>query len=123
MIPSTNNTKGHKFKMTKRSLTTYNCIVGKLVTVNEYLSYFTILRDHPLFLTIFTRVQRVRCSWGEGVNPVVHLVFATVLVHEISLANQHFYSMLVGRGRGMQKEDSLYMAYTLVKMLKQWLVP
>ena len=31
------------------------------------------------------------------------LVLATVPVHETSLANQHFYSTLLGRGRGYVK--------------------
>ena len=36
------------------------------------------------------------------------LVLATVPVHETSLANQHFYSTLLGRGRRYVKEYSLY---------------
>ena len=38
---------------------------------------------------------------GGGVKPVVDFkmfVLATVPAHETSLANQHFYSMLLGRG-------------------------
>ena len=40
----------------------------------------------------------------RGVNPVVHLVLATVPVHETSLANQHFYIV----GEGVCTEYSLY---------------
>ena len=43
------------------------------------------------------------------------LVLATVPVHETSLANQHFYSTLLGRGEGVCKKSTLCM---LVKMLK-----
>ena len=43
------------------------------------------------------------------------LVLATVPVHETSLANQHFYSMLLGRREGVHKKSTLC---TLVKMLK-----
>ena len=43
------------------------------------------------------------------------LVLATVPVHEISLANQHFYSTLLGRREGVCKKRTLC---TLVKMLK-----
>ena len=41
------------------------------------------------------------------------LVLATVPVHETSLANQHFYSMLLGEG--VCKKNTLS---SLVKMLK-----
>ena len=47
-------------------------------------------------------------------------ILATVLVHETSLANQHFYSMLLGRRVGVHKKSTLCM---LVKMLKLWVVP
>ena len=43
------------------------------------------------------------------------LVLATVPVHETSLANQHFYSMLLGRREGVRKKSTLC---TLAKMLK-----
>ena len=43
------------------------------------------------------------------------LVLATVPVHETSLANQHFYSTVLGRGERVCKKSTLY---TLVKMLK-----
>ena len=43
------------------------------------------------------------------------LVLATVPVHETSLANQHFYSMLLRRREGLCKKSMLC---TLVKMLK-----
>ena len=43
------------------------------------------------------------------------LVLATVLVHETSLANQHFYGMLLGRREGVCKKSILC---ALVKMLK-----
>ena len=43
------------------------------------------------------------------------LVLATVVVHETSLANQNFYSMLLGRREGICKKSTLC---TLVKMLK-----
>ena len=56
---------------------------------------------------------------GRGVNPVVHfqkcLVLASVSVHETSLANQHFYSTLLGRREGVCKKSTLC---TFVKMLK-----
>ena len=42
------------------------------------------------------------------------LVLATVHLHEICLANQHFYSMLLGRREGVCKKGTLCM---LVKML------
>ena len=43
------------------------------------------------------------------------LVLATVPVFEVSLANQHFYSTLLGRRKGVCKKSTLC---TLVKMLK-----
>ena len=43
------------------------------------------------------------------------LVLATVPVHETSLVNQHFYSMLLGRREGVCKKSTLC---TFVKMLK-----
>ena len=43
------------------------------------------------------------------------LVLATVPVHETSLANQNFYSTLLGRREGVCKKSTLC---TLVKMLK-----
>ena len=43
------------------------------------------------------------------------LVLATVPVFEVSLANQHFYSTLLGRREGLCKKSTLC---TLVKMLK-----
>ena len=43
------------------------------------------------------------------------LVLATVPVNETSLANQHFYSTLLGRREGVCKKSILCM---LVKMLK-----
>ena len=43
------------------------------------------------------------------------LVLASVPVHETSLANQHFYNMLLGRREGVCKKSTLC---TLVKMLK-----
>ena len=36
------------------------------------------------------------------------LVLATVPIHETSLANQHFYSTLLGRREGAFKEYTLY---------------
>ena len=36
------------------------------------------------------------------------LVLATVLIHETSLANQHFYSTRLGRGRGYVKVYAQY---------------
>ena len=44
------------------------------------------------------------------------LVLATVPVHETNLANQHFYSTLLGRREGVCKKSALCM---LVKMLKK----
>ena len=43
------------------------------------------------------------------------LVLATVPVFKASLANQHFYSTLLGRRKGICKKSTLC---TLVKMLK-----
>ena len=43
------------------------------------------------------------------------LVLATVPVHETTLANQHYYSILLGRREGICKKSTLC---TLVKMLK-----
>ena len=43
------------------------------------------------------------------------LVLASVSVHETSLANQHFYSTLLGRREGVCKKSTLC---TFVKMLK-----
>ena len=43
------------------------------------------------------------------------LVLATTPVYETSLANQHFYSTLLGRREGVYKKSMLC---TLVKMLK-----
>ena len=43
------------------------------------------------------------------------LVLAAVFVHETSLANQNFYSMLLGRREGVCKKSTLC---TLVKMLR-----
>ena len=42
------------------------------------------------------------------------LVLATVPVHEISLANQHFYSTLLWRREGVCKKSTLC---TLVKIM------
>ena len=50
-----------------------------------------MLRDHPL-LSAFLQ-EYGEYAKGEGVNPFVRLkilVIATVLVHETSLADQHF---------------------------------
>ena len=58
-----------------------------------------MLRGHPLFSAFLQEYGEY--AKGEGVNPVVCLkilVLATVLVHETSLAYQHFYSTLLGRG-------------------------
>ena len=43
------------------------------------------------------------------------LVLDTVPIHEVSLANQHFYSTLLGRREGVCQKSTLC---TLVKMLK-----
>ena len=43
------------------------------------------------------------------------LILTTVPVHETSLANQHFYSTLLGREEGVCKKSTLC---TLVKVLK-----
>ena len=43
------------------------------------------------------------------------LVLATVLTHETSLTNQHFYSTLFSRGEGVCGKSTLC---TLVKMMK-----
>ena len=45
----------------------------------------------------------------------IMLVLASVPVHETNLANQYFYSTLLGRREGICKKRTLY---TLVKMLK-----
>ena len=48
------------------------------------------------------------------------LVLANLLVHETNLANQHFYSTLLGRREGVCKKSTLCM---LVKILKIMDVP
>ena len=59
----------------------------------------------------------------EGVNPVVHFqkcVLATVLVHETSSANQHFYSMLLGKREGVCKKNILCMLVEMLKIIYGW---
>ena len=60
-----------------------------------------IFRDHPFFSAFLQEYREY--AKGEGVNLVVcfqKLILATVPVHETSLADQHFYSMHLGRREG-----------------------
>ena len=80
--------------------------VTKLCMDKLYVA--SILRDHPLFSAFRKSTES---KLGEGINPIVHLkmlVIATVSVHEISLANQQFYSTLLGRREGVCKKSTLY---------------
>ena len=43
--------------------------------------------------------RRTESTLGGGGNPVVRFKNVTVPVHETSLANQHFYSTLLGMQR------------------------
>ena len=55
-----------------------------------------ITKGSSIIFSIFARVSE--STLGEGVNSVVCFQNATVPVHETSLANQHFYGTLSGRG-------------------------
>ena len=57
-----------------------------------------MFRDHPLYSAFLQGYgEYVR---GEVVNSIVRFKML-VSIHDTSLANQHYYSMLLGRGGGM----------------------
>ena len=82
----------------------------------SHKAYYYV-RDHPLF-SAFSQEYRGYARGGGGKSSCMllkMLVLATVPVHETSLANQHFYSTLLGRREGVCKKSTFCM---LVKMLK-----
>ena len=85
--------------------------------MNSYCKFDKVSLTKTLkwLIHLFARVQRVRYR-GQGKSSCMlskMLVLATINVHETSLANQHFYSTLLGRREGVCKKSTLC---TLVKI-------
>ena len=94
----------------------YNYKSWMQVLTNFYKQIYK-LRDHPLF-SAFLQQYREYARGGDKSSCMLSkmlLVLAIVPVHETSLADQHFYSTLLGRREGVCEKSILC---TLVKMLK-----
>ena len=76
-----------------------------LFPIHLQRTYSNVTWGLSIIFSIFARVQRVRQGGGGKSSCTLSkmLVLATVNVHETSLANQHFYSTLLGRREGYVK--------------------
>ena len=66
------------------------------------INFWLNFRDHPLFSAFLQEYREYARGRGKSSSMLSKmLVLATVLVHEASSANQHFYSMPLGEGGDM----------------------